>query len=47
MKRNILIFEKIVNGKAVRREVRCAESENDLHIKVQNAGGWNLVKKIG
>lgn len=45
--RNILVFEKIVNGKSVKREIRCAKDENAVHIKAQALGGWKLIKMIG
>ena len=47
MKNNILIFAKTVNGQEIKREIRCQKSANDTHIKVQQAGGWKLIKTIG
>lgn len=39
----IILFAK---DKA-RCEIRCSNSDADMHIKVQQAAGWNLIRVIG
>lgn len=39
----IMLFEK---DKA-RCEIRCSKSDADIHIKVQQAAGWNLIRVLG
>lgn len=42
----IMLFEKTVNDSTAHAEIRCPESEADLHRTVQQAAGWILVSVI-
>lgn len=39
---NTIIFEKIVNGNVIHRELHCMKSWNAVNIAIYNAAGWHV-----